>query len=114
MTESQLLAMFDALSNPTRLRLLCIIAAERHLPVYELARLTFSSPQNVSGHLKDLERSGLIDTQSAGRYKIHTIRLENLKFLANFILFGKVPPEVFKNYMQEKLDEAQRSSNSHA
>jgi DNA-binding transcriptional ArsR family regulator len=113
MTEQQLLAMFTALSNPIRLRLLAIIAAEKYLPVYELARLTFSSQQNVSGHLKELERSGLIDTQQSGKYKIHTIRVENLKFLANFILLGKVDPETFKSYMQEKLDEAQRSSSSH-
>lgn len=73
MVEHKLDAVFHALADPTRRRLLAQLA-KREATVGELARPISMSLAAVSKHLKVLENAGLVRRRIDGR--THTCRLD--------------------------------------
>jgi DNA-binding transcriptional ArsR family regulator len=65
-------AVFSALADPTRRRILVRLAQGGHCPVTALARPFRISLPAISRHLSVLEKAHLIDRQRQGR--IHLIR----------------------------------------
>jgi DNA-binding transcriptional ArsR family regulator len=88
MQEPQALAAFSALSQETRLRIVRLLV--RAGPdgmaaglVAEAAGVGFS---NVSFHLKELERAGLVSSRRAARSIIYTAALPALAGLVEFLM----------------------------
>lgn len=88
MDERQALAAFGALAQETRLRLLrLLVAAGREgLAAGVLAERAEVSASNVSFHLKELDRAGLVSTRRESRSIIYSARIEALSGLIRFLM----------------------------
>jgi ArsR family transcriptional regulator len=66
--------LFQALSDPTRLRIVSLLAAETELCVCELTHALDLSQPMISRHLSNLRETGLVDDRRAGKwiyYRLH-------------------------------------------
>lgn len=88
MDESQALAAFAALSQETRLRVLrhLVTAGRDGLAAGVIAAEMDVSPSNLSFHLKELERSGLIAQRRAARSIIYAANYDVLGALIRFLM----------------------------
>jgi ArsR family transcriptional regulator len=88
MDEHQALAAFGALSQETRLRLLrhLVVVGEEGIAAGALAELVEVSPSNVSFHLKELERAGLVQARRESRSIIYTAAYAVLSDLIRFLM----------------------------
>ena len=85
MTPEALDAIFKALADPTRRRIVDRLAARSDQSLFELCAGAVAegqpalTRQAVSQHLEVLEKAGLISVTWAGRTKLHRLELEPLK-----------------------------------
>ena len=88
MDESQALEAFAALSQQTRLAVVrrLVRAGEKGVPAGAIAEAVKASPSNVSFHLKELERSGLIAARREARSIIYTADYDALRGLIAFLM----------------------------
>ncbi|MDQ8730782.1 metalloregulator ArsR/SmtB family transcription factor [Bradyrhizobium sp. LHD-71] len=88
MDESQAVASFAALSQETRLRVLrrLVQAGPDGLAAGVIADAVAVSPSNLSFHLKELERAGLIAQRRAARSIIYAANYEALGELIRFLM----------------------------
>lgn len=88
MDESQALSAFGALSQETRLRLLrlLVVAGPDGVAAGQLAEKVEVTPSNVSFHLKELERAGLVTTRRDSRSIIYRAAFETLAGLIRFLM----------------------------
>jgi DNA-binding transcriptional ArsR family regulator len=71
--------VFRAIADPTRRRILDILAAEGARPVNELAgRFAMSQPA-VSQHLRVLRGAGLVRVRRQGRLRVYSVDPEPLR-----------------------------------
>lgn len=104
-----LVPWFRALSDPTRLRLLALVAADGPQCVEDLgAALSISQPK-VSRHLAYLRRHGLVDADRRGRRVYYRVTRKTQPFqrklLGDVARYLSVTP-------QTKADRRRLSSNS--
>ncbi|MCA0422679.1 MAG: metalloregulator ArsR/SmtB family transcription factor [Proteobacteria bacterium] len=88
MEERQALTAFGALSQETRLRLLklLVVAGRGGVAAGTLAERLEVSPSNISFHLKELERAGLIASRRDSRSIIYCASFEALGALVRFLM----------------------------
>jgi len=88
MDESQALLVFGALSQETRLRVLrhLVIAGPEGLAAGHIAELIEVSPSNISFHLRELERSGLVRQRRASRSILYSAEFDALSGLIRFLM----------------------------
>lgn len=88
MDQSQALKAFGALSQDTRLSLLrmLVVAGPDGLSAGTLAGRAEVSPSNVSFHLKELERAGLVSTRRESRSIIYSAEFKALSGLIGFLM----------------------------
>jgi ArsR family transcriptional regulator len=88
MDERQALIAFGALSQETRLRLLrlLVIAGPDGIAAGSLAEQVEVSPSNVSFHLKELERAGLVAQRRDARSIVYSVTYEALSGLIRFLM----------------------------
>jgi DNA-binding transcriptional ArsR family regulator len=88
MDERQALIVFGALSQETRLRLLrlLVIAGPDGIAAGALAEKVDVSPSNVSFHLKELERAGLVTTRRDARSIVYSAEYDALSGLLRFLM----------------------------
>src|SRR5262245_52998488 len=88
MEQRQALVSFAALSQETRLQIvrMLVVAGPGGLAAGAIAEKAEVSPSNVSFHLKELERSGLIDQKRESRSIIYTANYEALAGLVRFLM----------------------------
>jgi DNA-binding transcriptional ArsR family regulator len=88
MDERQALGCFAAVSQETRLRIvrLLVQAGPDGLAAGAVAKSVAASPSNVSFHLKELERAGLIAARRAARSIIYAADYERLRALILFLM----------------------------
>ena len=88
MDESQALEAFAALSQQTRLAVVrrLVRAGEKGVPAGAIAEAVKASPSNVSFHLKELERAGLIEARREARSIIYSAHYDNLRDLVAFLM----------------------------
>lgn len=88
MDERQALIAFSALSQETRLRVLrmLVVAGDEGLAAGVIAEKAEVSASNVSFHLKELERAGLIEARRDARSIIYTVSFEALTGLIRFLM----------------------------
>ncbi|MFB2553507.1 ArsR/SmtB family transcription factor [Ensifer soli] len=88
MEERQALASFAALSQETRLQIvrMLVISGPDGMAAGAIAVKAKVSPSNVSFHLKELERAGLITQQRESRSIIYSANYEALGGLVRFLM----------------------------
>ena len=88
MEEMQALAAFGALSQETRLTIvrMLVVAGPEGMAAGAISQQLDVSPSNLSFHLKELDRAGLIAQQREARFIIYTARFDALGGLARFLL----------------------------
>ena len=88
MDERQALASFGALSQKTRLQIvrMLVVAGPDGLSAGAVAEKLEVSPSNLSFHLKELDRAGLIAQKRASRSIIYTADYEGLASLVRFLM----------------------------
>ncbi|MGG7579474.1 ArsR/SmtB family transcription factor [Rhizobium sp. Nf11,1] len=88
MDQRQALAAFGALSQETRLHIIrmLVVSGPEGLAAGTIAEKADVSPSNVSFHLKELERAGLITQQRESRSIIYTANYEALGGLIRFLM----------------------------
>lgn len=88
MEERQALMSFTALSQETRLHIvrMLVVAGPDGMAAGAIAEKAEVSPSNVSFHLKELERAGLINQQRESRSIIYTANYDGLGALVRFLL----------------------------
>ncbi|WP_439659485.1 ArsR/SmtB family transcription factor [Lentzea sp. HUAS TT2] len=81
---AELSAMFKALGDPVRLRLLSMIASgtERGVCVCELTPAFELSQPTISHHLKLLRQAGLVDCERRGTWVYYWVRPETTDRMA--------------------------------
>ncbi|RFB82363.1 transcriptional regulator [Rhizobium leguminosarum bv. trifolii] len=88
MEERQALMSFAALSQETRLHIvrMLVVAGPSGMAAGAVAEKAEVSASNVSFHLKELERAGLINQQREARSIIYTANYEGLGRLIRFLM----------------------------
>jgi DNA-binding transcriptional ArsR family regulator len=88
MDERQALSAFGALSQETRLRLLrlLVIAGPEGIAAGSLAEQVEVSASNVSFHLKELERAGLVAARRDSRSIVYSAEYDALSNLIRFLM----------------------------
>jgi DNA-binding transcriptional ArsR family regulator len=88
MDERQALAAFGALSQETRLKIvrMLVVAGPNGMPAGAIAEHAEVSPSNVSFHLKELERAGLVTQQREARSIVYSASYDALGGLVRFLM----------------------------
>lgn len=88
MEERQALASFGALSQETRLQIvrMLVVAGLDGMSAGSIAERLEVSPSNISFHLKELDRAGLIDQRRESRSIIYTANYDALSGLVRFLM----------------------------
>ena len=88
MDERQALIAFGALSQETRLRLLrsLVVAGPEGIAAGALAEQVAVSPSNVSFHLKELERAGLVTARRDARSIVYSVEYDAMSGLIRFLM----------------------------
>jgi ArsR family transcriptional regulator len=87
MEQSQALLGFAALSQDTRLEILRLLvrAGPQGLAAGVVAEEVGTSPSNLSFHLKELERAGLISARREARSILYSADYASLRELVQFL-----------------------------
>ncbi|TPI32962.1 helix-turn-helix transcriptional regulator [Mesorhizobium sp. B3-2-1] len=88
MDERQALSAFAALSQETRLRILrhLVIAGPDGVAAGAIAEKVKVSASNVSFHLKELERAGLVSVRRDSRSMVYSAEYDALSGLIRFLM----------------------------
>ena len=88
MEERQALMSFAALSQETRLQIvrMLVVVGPEGMAAGAVADKAGVSPSNVSFHLKELERSGLIAQRRESRSIVYSANYEALSGLVQFLM----------------------------
>ena len=88
MDERQALASFAALSQETRLQIvrMLVVAGPDGMAAGAIADSAEVSPSNVSFHLKELERAGLVTQKRLSRSIIYAANYDGLGGLVRFLM----------------------------
>lgn len=88
MDERQALSSFAALSQETRLSIVrtLVVAGPDGMAAGTIAARMNLSPSNVSFHLKELDRAGLISQRRESRSIIYTAGYDTLAELVKFLM----------------------------
>lgn len=80
-----LLAFFKALADPSRLRIIGLLAHDR-MTVEDLADELKLTTSTTSHHLKRLTEVGLVGAEPQGYYRYYSLREQNLRDMASRLL----------------------------
>lgn len=88
MDERLALLSFGALSQETRLQIvrMLVVAGPQGMPAGAIAERAGVSPSNLSFHLKELERAGLVNQQRASRSILYSAAYDALAGLVRFLM----------------------------
>jgi DNA-binding transcriptional ArsR family regulator len=88
MKEKDAVAAFSALSQETRLAILRRLVREGRdgLPAGQIAEAVNVSPSNLSFHLKEMERAGLVEARREARSIIYSAAYEGLRDLIAYLM----------------------------
>ncbi|WP_377298930.1 ArsR/SmtB family transcription factor [Rhizobium sp. SGZ-381] len=88
MNEKQAVVLFGALSQETRLKIIrmLVVAGPAGMAAGAIADAVGVSASNVSFHLKELERAGLVAAERDSRSIIYSAAYEQLTGLIRFLM----------------------------
>lgn len=78
-TDSEIAKLFDALGDPTRLKVMCLLLKKKELCVGEITEEIGISMSGISQQLKILESSGLVTRSRSGQKVCYFPNLDNPK-----------------------------------
>ena len=86
-TDSRIASMFAALSQPTRLRIISVVAAGpvEGTPAGEIARAVHCPASTLSFHLKELSQAGLLKAEPQGRFIRYSVVAAAFQSLSRFV-----------------------------
>ena len=93
-TTAASVAVFEALANPLRVKLLTIVARTGPASATTLAREMAMSRQKLEFHLKDLRRAKLVASRREGREMLFTSRTDDLEAVAQWMIQFAEQPDV--------------------
>ena len=88
--------VFHAVADPTRRRVLDLLAKRDH-PAMELVKHFNMSQPSVSEHLRLLREAGLVRSQKSGRQRIYSLNPMPLKELADWVA-------LFDRFWEQKME----------
>jgi DNA-binding transcriptional ArsR family regulator len=98
--------VYLAIADPTRRKLLRLLADANELPLYELTAQFQMGRTAVSKHLAILKEAGLVADRKVGRetrYRLNAAPLREIKDWVTFYeKFWKEKVELFKNLLEEE------------
>lgn len=98
---------FSALADPTRRRILRLVA-ERPRPAGEVAGAFAVSRPAVSKHLRVLREAGLVDVERRGRARVYRLRQGGLDEARRWVeeagRFWDVALDAFRRHVEEEVD----------
>lgn len=65
--------LFGAFANPTRLRILNLLHAEKEVCVCDLCEVLGELQPKVSRHLRTLREAGLVQVRTEGKWKLYAL-----------------------------------------
>jgi predicted transcriptional regulator len=83
--STELLAIFKALADKNRLKIVGLLAQQPHA-VEEISALLKIGASTVSHHLSVLSKAGLVSGKAQGYYSIYSLQDEPLKMMAKDLL----------------------------
>ena len=86
-TDSRIASMFAALSQPTRLRIISVVATgpAEGTPAGEIARAVHCPASTLSFHLKELSQAGLLKAEPQGRFIRYSVVATAFQSLSDFV-----------------------------
>jgi ArsR family transcriptional regulator, arsenate/arsenite/antimonite-responsive transcriptional repressor len=87
MTEAKIVACLAALAHQHRLRIFRLLVKQgpSGMPAGEIADQVGIRPNNMSFHLKELDRAGLLRQTREGRYIRYAIDVEGMRQLLTYL-----------------------------
>ena len=87
MNESKVVAALAALAHQHRLRIfrLLVKCGSSGLPAGEIAERVGIGPTNMSFHLKELDRAGLLRATRDGRYVRYAVHVDGMRRLLSYL-----------------------------
>ena len=87
MNESKIVAGLAALAHEHRLRIfrLLVKRGPTGMPAGEIAQRVGIGPTNMSFHLKELDRAGLLHATRDGRYVRYAVHVEGMRRLLAYL-----------------------------
>ncbi len=91
MAAQSLVEQFSALGDPTRLKVL-VLLAEKPRPVHDLAAAFDISRPAISRHLKVLKDAGLVKEEKQGRENLYALQRARLKPMETWLEKHRATP----------------------
>lgn len=82
---TELLQFFKALADPSRLKIVGLLA-QQELSVEQLAAMLDLRPSTISHHLSRLSKIGLVEARAEGYYSIYSLQTDVLRGLSERLL----------------------------
>lgn len=76
---------FSALADPTRRRIMEMLAANRALPASEISRRFSCTPSAISQHLKVLREADLVQMEKKAQRRIYSINMEEIEEMEQWL-----------------------------
>lgn len=115
MTAAPKYDVFQAIADPTRRKLLHLLAEEKELPVSAISSNFPMSRTAVSKHLHVLESAGLVSERKIGRetrYRLHAAPLRELKdWVAYYEQFWDNKLAILKHLVEAADEELKADRN---
>ena len=84
--DRELVKAYKALGDPTRLRLVQLLASKGEMGCGELIETLGISPSTLSYHTNRLESCRLLDVRRDGQFRFFSLRRDELRLLAPALL----------------------------
>jgi hypothetical protein len=102
-TPPDLLAFFKALADETRLKIVGLLAREKHSGE-QLAAILKVKPATISHHLSKLAEAGLVSATMDGHSKMYDLRLDAIQAMAERLLAQETLPQTAADLDVEAFD----------
>jgi predicted transcriptional regulator len=98
-----LLAFFRALADPSRLKIVGLLA-QQPFPVEQLSAMVGLGESTISHHLSKLAEAGLVSARPFGHYSVYSLETETLSEMARRLLKTERLPELAQGIDRDVFD----------
>jgi len=102
-SAGELLGFFRALADPSRLKIVGLLAQQAY-PVEQLSALLSLGESTVSHHLSRLAEAGLVSARAEGHYSVYSLKPDALSDMARRLLKTERLPELAEGIDRSTFD----------